>query len=125
MKSFLNTYGFKSEKTPLPNNDLIGFENNLYELICNLRYRKVTNNFQTHLVKDIALLKSSQNTIVPADKTTNLYGVEIDNYKKLLQGNITTTYQKMEDSTAAKIIKEAKAIASKLKLDDDIKCFPT
>ena len=71
------------------------------------------------------MLKSSQNTIVPADKTTNLYGVEIDNYKKLLQGNITTTYQKMEDSTAAKINKEAKAIASKLKLDDDIKCFPT
>ena len=50
----LNTYGFRSEKTPPTNNDLIRFENDLYELIRNLRYRKVTNNFQKNLLKDIA-----------------------------------------------------------------------
>ena len=98
----LNTYRFRSEKTLPTNNDLIRFENNLYELICNLRYYKVTNNFQKNLLKDIASLNSSQNIIVPADKTTNLYGVEIDN-KKLLWDNITATYQKTEDSTVAKI----------------------
>ena len=121
----LNTYGFRSEKTPPTNNDLIRYENDLYELIRNLRYRKVTNNFQKNLLKDIASLNSSQNIIVPADKTTNLYGVEIDNYKKLFRDNITATYQKTEDSTVAKINKEAKAIASKLKLDDRIERFPT
>ena len=121
----LNTYRFRSEKTPPPNNDLIWFENELYKLICNLRYRKVTNNFQKYLVKDIALLNSSQNIIIPADKTTNLYGIEIDNYKKLLRDNITATYQKTEDSTVAKFNKEAKAIASRLKLDDCIERFST
>ena len=45
----------------------------------------------------MALLKSSQNIIFPADKTINLYGVEINNYKKLLLDNITATYQKTED----------------------------
>ena len=40
------------------------------------------------------------------------------------RNNNTATYQKTEDSTVAKINKEAKAIASKLKLDDRIKCFP-
>ena len=72
-EELLNTYRFKSEKTLPPNNDIIGFENNIYELIHNLRYCKVTNNFQKHLVNDIALLKSSKNIIVPVDKTTNLY----------------------------------------------------
>ena len=93
-------------------------------MICNL-YRKVTNNFQKHLVKDIASLNSSQNIIVPADKTTILYGVEIDNYKKQLRENITATYQKTENSIVAKINKEAKAIASKRKFDDRIERFPT
>ena len=86
---------------------------------------KVTNYFQKHLVNDIASLKSSQNMIIPADKTTNLYDVEIDNYKKLIQDNITATYQKTEDSTVAKINKETKAIASKLKLDNRIEHSPT
>ena len=63
--------------------------------------------------------------IIPVDKTTNLYDVKIDNYKKLLQDNITATYQKTEDSTVAKINKETKAIASKLKLDNCIERFPT
>ena len=44
---------------------------------------------------------------------------------KLLRDNITATYQKTEDSTVAKINKEAKAIASKLKLDERIERFPT
>ena len=39
--------------------------------------------------------------------------------------NITATYQKTESSTVAEINKEAKAIASKLKLDYRIKRFPT
>ena len=71
-ESPLNAYGFRSEKTPPTNNDLIRFENDLYELIRNLRYRKVTNNFQTNLLKDIASLNSLQNIIVPTNKTTNL-----------------------------------------------------
>ena len=69
------------------------------------------------------MLNSSQNIIIPADKTTNLYGIEIDNYKKLIWDNIKATYQKTEDLTVAKIDKEAKATASKLKLDDHIECF--
>ena len=46
-------------------------------------------------------------------------------YKKLLRDNITATYQKTESLTVSKINKEAKAIASKLKLDDRIERFPT
>ena len=42
----LNTYGFRSEKTPPPNNNLIWFENDLYELICNLRYVKLQTTFK-------------------------------------------------------------------------------
>ena len=104
----LNTYGFRSEKTPPTNNDLIRFENDLYKLIRNLRYCKVCNNFQKNLLKNIASLNSSQNIIVPADKTTNLYGVEVDNYKKLLRDNITTTYPKKKIQQLQKLTKKLK-----------------
>ena len=38
---------------------------------------------------DISKIKSSPNFSVPADKTTNMYEMPPDNYKKLLYENIT------------------------------------
>ena len=76
----LNTHGFRSEKTPPTNNDLIPFENDIYELIHNLRYRKVTNKFQKNLLKDIASLNSSQNIIVPEQIYVALKSTTTKNY---------------------------------------------
>ena len=78
------------------------------------------NSFQAQLAKDTNAINRSTALYVPADKTTNLYKVEVKDYEKLLHDNITTTYQKVSKDTARIINMEAKDIAEQLKLDDRI-----
>ena len=54
----------------------------------------MTNNFQKNLQKDIQF--------VAADKTTNIYKMDVDNYRKLLRDNITSTYKKADKSLTKK-----------------------
>ena len=60
---------------------------------------------------------------IPADTHNNLYRVSKDTYSKLLQDNITKSYNKSNVSLINSINKEAKIIAAKLKLDDKIEQF--
>ena len=58
--------------------------------------------------------------LISADKTTNLYKIEVNNYKKLITDNITSAYCKADASATTNINSEAKEIAEKLKIDDRI-----
>ena len=49
--------------------------------------------------------------------------MDVDNYGKLLQDNITSIYKKADKSLTKKINQEAKHIAEKLKLDNRIECL--
>ena len=60
---------------------------------------------------------------IPADKTNNLYKLNNDKYKKLLQDNITKSYKNANTNSVRSINKEAKTIAEDLKLDDRIEQF--
>ena len=62
--------------------------------------------------------------LIPADKTTNIYELRVDNYKKLLKDNITRVYHKTGKSTLENINAEAKSIAQRLKLDNRIESYP-
>ena len=83
----------------------------------------MTNSFQKNLQKGIQSIKSSNKMFVAANKTTNIYKMDVDNYKKLLRDNITSTYKKAGKSLTKKINQEAKHIAEKLKLDNRIECL--
>ena len=85
-----------------------------------VKFRRVSNPFQVQLAKDTNAINKFTALHVPADKTTNLYKVEVKDYKKLRQDSITTTYKKVSKETARKIRMEAKHIAEQLKLDDRI-----
>ena len=61
--------------------------------------------------------------LIPADKTTNLYEVSVDNYSYLLKDNITTAHQKADISALSKINTEAQSIANELKLDARVESF--
>ena len=63
----------------------------------------MTNSFQKNLQKDIQSIKSSNKMFVAADKTTNIYKMDVDNYRKLLRDNITSTYKKADKSLTKKI----------------------
>ena len=88
------TYGFKSENAPPQHKDLNAFENDLYELVKSIQFKKVRNQLQQQLASDVKEIKKSSNMFISAVKTTNLYELQVPHYRKLLNENITSTYKK-------------------------------
>ena len=85
-------FGFKTSTTTPPNEHLNAFENDLYGLNQKVEFANVQNTFQQKL-------KSSNNMLVCADKSTKLYELSRDHYQKLLHDNTTQTYQKTSNQT--------------------------
>ena len=65
------------------------FEKDLLDTIKLIKLRTGKDNFQRKLKEDILNIKSSPDAYAYADKTTNIYKLPPQNYKKLLHGNIT------------------------------------
>ena len=65
-------------------------------------------------------IKSSPNIYAFAEKTTNIYKLLPQDYKKLLHENITKSYKKSATHLEKSINLEAKEIAAGVKLDDRI-----
>ena len=91
-----NNYRFKSNMAPPPNEHLNKFENAMYDLIKNIEFRDNRNVFQTKLKEDLKKVKLSGKIMVFADKTTNMYEMSKDEYTKLINDNVTKTYQKRQ-----------------------------
>ena len=113
-------FGFKSEKCPPQHDSLNPFENDLYEMVRSIKFNTSLNSFQNQLKSDAKSIKSSQSLLVPADKTTNLYKVKPESYKKLLVDNVTAKYKKTSTATTDAINQEAKIISAKFDLEDKI-----
>ena len=67
------TYGLKSQKAPLPINELAAFENDLTELVKNIKFRTVHNHIQRTLKSHIKSTQQSKITLTNAGKTSNMY----------------------------------------------------
>ena len=52
---------------------------------------------------DVKEISTSKNVLVSADKSTNLYSMSREPYKKLVNENITKNYKKSCDDTKNKI----------------------
>ena len=117
------TYGFKTNKAPDKMELLNPFENDLYNMIWNIQFNPRRNTFQRQLACDVKEISTSKNVLVSAAKSTNLYSMSKESYKKLLNENITKNYKKSCDDTKNKIISEGKGIASKLELDDRMEIY--
>ena len=117
-------YKFKSDRTPPQHDGLSAFEEDLNNMVKNIKFGNVCSNFQSRLTNDVTKINKSFNLFVPADKTNKLYELRVDSYKKLLKGNVTATYQKTAALTLDKINAETKSIAYNLKLEDCIESFP-
>ena len=117
------TFGFKSKNFPAQIKELRDFEDDLFNIAKSIKYRETKDTFQRKMKEDIRKLKSSKNVYVFADKTTNIYEVPPDEYKKLLKENITKTYRKSTPRLEKPLNLEAKQIAKKLELDDRIECL--
>ena len=71
------------------------FEKDLWNLVNKLNFRKIKSNFQGQLNEDIKVIKRSNKVLVFADKTSNIYKFDTDEYKKLTTEAVTSTYRKV------------------------------
>ena len=121
--TIVNNFGFKSVSTRPKNEHLNAFEEDLYDLVRNIEFKKANTVFQNQLNKDINMINKDPLLFIPADKSNNLYQVSKDTYIRLLLDNNRKSYRKSNVTLINSINKEAKAIASELKLDDRIEQF--
>ena len=96
--------------SPPPCDDL---EKELFDFTKCIKYQKITASFQVQLKKNTLKIKTSTNVFAFTDKTTNIYKVRPQNYKKVLKENMTRTYKKCSTRLEKVIKLEAKQIAKK------------
>ena len=89
----------------------------------NVRFKRISNNFQDQMKADTEPIKRSKNIYIFADKTNNLYETDVKNYNKLRTNNISKSYKKLDSSIFNKINKEAKHIAEKYDIAERVDCF--
>ena len=115
-----NTYGFPTKKTPSVVRELIPFENDMMLLVKNIEFKRKNNEFQCKLNEDIREIKATKQLLVSADKSRNVYKVSKNDYDKLMHENVTKTYKKGDMNKVKNINRDAKKIASDLKLADRV-----
>ena len=120
----LETFGFNTTKSAPQSKELVNFENDLIELVSEVKFKdRITNQFQKELRKDVQEIKNSKDIFLLADKTTNIYKVSPENYQKLLTENITKDYKKVPQNLIEETNKEAKEIATGLKIADRVEAM--
>ena len=115
-----NPFGLLSNKTPPTILEMKSFENDVINLIKNIKFRNAENQFQISLANDLKRINSSPNIFVFADKTRNIYETSLDTYNKLMHDNITKRYKHGSEGTISQIGDELKHISSNLGIGDRI-----
>ena len=111
--------------------ELKPFEDDLVDMVKNIEFRNVNNSFQSKLKEEQAFVKSQTKVFVAADKTTNFYLLEPNDYKKYVDKNVQKEYKKVKDKTVDKINQAHKTIVRNLDLESrvfktmDRQCFIT
>ena len=114
------TYGFRSNKCPPAVEELAEFELDLMKMINSIEFRSVRNNFLSKLKNDIKTINSTQEILVNADKSSNIYKLSKDDYNKYMLENITKTYKKCNKTKVNQINYQAKTIIEKLGIIDRV-----
>ena len=94
-------FSFKTVKCPSSIKELVPFEN-MMEMIKNLEFKRVHNEFQSILNNDIREIHRSNNLFVSADKSRNIQRVNNTCYKQLMHDNVTKTYKKCNNDQSKK-----------------------
>ena len=110
-----SNHGFKTRTCPPQVDDMKKFEEELWSLVENVRFLRVSGELQRKLQDDRTRIKSSQSILAPADKTRNIYEVSLDLYTKLLN-DVTKHYKHAPDNAQDDINEEAKGIAESLNI---------
>ena len=117
-------FGLKSKNTPPASSELEDFENDMLEMVRNIKFdNKYSDPFQRKLKADISKIRNSKDVYIFADKTTNIYTMPPEKYNKLLKENVTQTYKKAPIKREKSINLEAKSIANNYGIDKRAECL--
>ena len=112
------TFGFPSTNNPPQVKELKHLEDDIYNLIASIKYKPASNEFQKTMKADKEKIMKMEEVIVPADKTPNLYKMDVNTYRKKLTENITKDYRKSSQAKVEEVTAEAAKIARELNLDE-------
>ena len=99
-------------------NLLKAFEEDLYNLVGSIQFTSHRKAFQQQLNRDVREIINSNDVLIPADKTPNLYHMGGDRYTVLLNDNVTKSYKKANESVKKVIDKEAGVITTELGISE-------
>ena len=92
----------------------------MISIIQHITFKRTQCQFQWDLQDDIAAVNHDDHLFVKADKTTNLYKLDVPNYRRLLEANIRKTYKKADKKQRRILDEEAQIITKKLNIDDRV-----
>ena len=92
----------------------------LFNVVTSLKFRKLNKDFEEKMKSDILDTKPSQNVLIFAGKTSNIYKAAAQEYNKLLKDKRRKSYKKSTDRLEKAINMEAENIAKKIQLSDRI-----
>ena len=116
-------YRFPSKKSAPKSEHLTPFENDLYDAIKKIKFRKFSNDFQSRLKNDARKIRESKELLISADKTTNIYKVPPCEYKSLITKAINRDYRKAPADALNKINDDAMDIIEKNKIKGRVKKY--
>ena len=114
-----------------PENYRNGFIRTRFLGINKIKFRKVSSNFQNQLKEDIKVIKKLKKVFIFADKTSNIYQIEKDEYNKLTTDAVTSTYKMIPDKISykgnadGKKIIENKEVVNRRFVNGSNSCFIT
>ena len=115
------TFGFRTTEPAPSVVELKTFENEMYELVKNVKFKQIRNNtLQNTLKNNIRNMNQDNRVFVPADKTRNYYMMSKEDHEKLLMKNITKEYKKSKDDIVKKIDKKDKELTEKLEISNRV-----
>ena len=114
------TFGFRTTSSPPQMIELKAFEDELFSLLSNIKFRQFNNQLQDKLREDKKKISKTEEIIVQADKSPNLYKMSVTEYKKQVKNNITKDYRLCPRSDLDQVTREAAEIARELDVADRI-----
>ena len=115
-----NKFNFKTKRCPPPIDELKPFENDLWQIPENIKFKPIKCEFQAKLTDDVSKIKSYTELLVQGDKTSNYYKTPTEIHSKTVTKNVTKAYKQAPKTLIKQINNEAKTIATKMNLEDRI-----
>ena len=89
---------------------MTNIENDLTNLLKNIKFRVAKSSFRQQLTEDIRIIKNTKPTLTFADKISDVYKVPKGQFEKLVNKAITTYYKKVRMKAQDQIKNQGKNI---------------